>query len=212
MPSIRFLDSGGAECEAWRPEGAGAQEAGDVAAARRAAGGGGGVLPRGGDGLVQREDGPRRDADRQRRGAGLQHHHAVGAEGGEAAGARTHTVTDTLSNLDRAVTTPPPVSTAVLGLHPGHADQPGQHDAGSHPLHAADVRGHGARRHGDGRQRAGGVLAEEGPGASTDGVRRRLQTPQVQLKGALQQDSRCCVHRPRQRGTNVFPSVGEVPE
>lgn len=80
------MDAGGAERETRRPEGAGAQEAGSVAAARRPEGGGGRPLLRGGDGLVQREDGERCDADRQRRGERLQHHHTVRAEGGEAAG------------------------------------------------------------------------------------------------------------------------------
>ena len=81
------MDTGGAECEAGGPEGAGSPEAGSVAAARRAEGGGGGALLRGGDGLVQGEDGAGRDANRQRRGEGLKHHHPVRAEGGEAAGA-----------------------------------------------------------------------------------------------------------------------------
>lgn len=73
------------------------------------------------------------------------------------------------------------VSTAVLGLHPGHAHQPGQHDAGPHPLHVADVCCHRTSRHRDGRQWAGGFPAEESQGASADGVCRCLQTPQIQL-------------------------------
>lgn len=72
-------------------------------------------------------------------------------------------------------------SAALLGLHSGHADKPGQHDAGPYPLHAEDVCGHGPCRHGDGRQRAGGLLAAEGQGASADGLCRGLQTPQIQL-------------------------------
>ncbi len=106
LSSIRFLDAGGAEREAGHPEGAGAQEAGSVAAARRAEGGGGRALLRGGDGLVQREDGERRDADRQRRGERLQHHHPVWAEGGEAAGAHnkhTHSNTHTHTHSNTTV-------------------------------------------------------------------------------------------------------------
>ena len=82
-------------------------------------------------------------------------------------------------------TSPPPPrrAAAVLGLHPGHADQPGEHDPGPHPLHAADVRGHGARRHGDGRQRAGGLPAEEGAGAPAHGVGGGVPAAQGQLKG-----------------------------
>lgn len=76
----------------------------------------------------------------------------------------------------------PVVSAALLGLHPGHAHQPGQHDAGPHPLHAADLRGHGARRHGDGHQRAGGLPAEEGQGAAASDVCGGVQTPQAHLK------------------------------
>lgn len=194
LSSIRFLDAGGAEREAGCPEGAGAQEASSVAAARRAEGGGGRALLCGGDGLIQREDGERRDADRQRRGERLQHHHPVRAEGGEAAGAHdTHTHTCILKNSVTVIGMKnyceprglikhsASVSAAVLGLHPGHADQPRQHDAGPDPLYAPDVRGHGTRRHGDGRQRAGGLPAEEGQGASADGFCRRLQTPQIQL-------------------------------
>lgn len=94
---LRFLDVGGAECEAGRPEGAGAQEAGSVAAAGRAEGGGGRPLLRGGEGFVEREAGQRRDADRQRRGEGLQHRHTVRAEGGEAAG--THFIHPAVSGL-----------------------------------------------------------------------------------------------------------------
>lgn len=71
----------------------------------------------------------------------------------------------------------------VLGLYPGHADKLGQHDAGPHPLHAPDVCRHGARRHGDGCQRTGGLPTEEGQGASADGFCRRVQTPQIQLMG-----------------------------
>ena len=88
------------------------------------------------------------------------------------------------------------VPAAVLGLHPGHADKPGQHDAGPHPLHAADVRRHGTRRHGDGRQRAGGLPAEEGQGASADGVCRRLQAPQIQLMMDRTSVIWRCIHVP----------------
>jgi len=79
------------------------------------------------------------------------------------------------------VNTPPPP--ALLGLHPGDAHQPGQHDSGPHPHDAADVRRHGTRRHGDGRQRAGGLPAEEGPGPPADLLHGRLQTAQSQLRG-----------------------------
>lgn len=87
----------------------------------------------------------------------------------------THTQTHTEPNP--AVS----VSAALLGLHPGHADQLGQHDAGPHPLYASDVRRHRTRRHRDGRQRVGGLPAEEGQGASADGLCRRLPTPESQL-------------------------------
>lgn len=91
------------------------------------------------------------------------------------------------------------VSAVVLGLHPGHADKPGQHDAGPHPLYAPDVRRHGTRRHGDGCQRAGGLPAEEGQGASADALCRRLQTPQIQLMEEEEHESKtrrrnCCIH------------------
>lgn len=57
-----------------------------MAAAGGPEGGGRRAVPGPGDRLVPGEAGPRRDADRQRRGEGLQHHDPVRAEGGETAG------------------------------------------------------------------------------------------------------------------------------
>lgn len=94
-----------------------------------------------------------------------------------------HVHTQTHSYSWEAKEWPRPFSTsaALLGLHSGHVDKPGQHDAGSHPLHASDVCGHRPRCHGDGRQRAGGLPAAEGQRAPADGLSRCLQTPQIQL-------------------------------
>lgn len=67
---------------------------------------------------------------------------------------------------------------AILGLRSGHADQLGEHDSGEDSFYAADVRGHGAWCHRDGRQRASGFPAEESPRPPADRLSWSLQIAQ----------------------------------
>lgn len=64
----------------------------------------------------------------------------------------------------------------VLGLHSGHADQPGEHDPGEDSLHAAHVCGYGARCHRDGRQRAADFLTEKSARSPADRLSWSVQT------------------------------------
>lgn len=67
---------------------------------------------------------------------------------------------------------------AILGLHSGHADQPGEHDPGEDSLYVTHVRGHGAWPHRDGRQRAPGFPSEESPRPPADCLGWSVQTAQ----------------------------------
>lgn len=69
-------------------------------------------------------------------------------------------------------------ASVVLGLHSGHADQPGEHDPGEDTLHAAHVCGYGARRHRDGRQRAAGFPAEKSASSPAGRISWSVQTAQ----------------------------------
>ena len=70
------------------------------------------------------------------------------------------------------------VPPALLDVHPGHADQPGEPVAGAHLQHAAHVRGHRPRAGRDRLAGAPGLPAEEGARPAARLFRRRLPPAQ----------------------------------
>jgi hypothetical protein len=69
----------------------------------------------------------------------------------------------------------------VLDVHRGHANEPGEPAVGTHPQHAAHVRGAGALPGRVQPARAQGVPGSQGQGADTAVLRGRVPPAQTQL-------------------------------